>query len=226
MPDENGGEDIQGKPDRELIGTPSPPTDVDAAQNESTTVKLEQDIKRGEWWLIRIGVATVVINTVIGLIYYRQLREMQKVTSVATQSAVSTEEFFRADERAWVVIETTPYKTYPASGRFPARIMYGFYPKNIGKTIARNVHIHLDSATGADGKAAVLGPQSLAPGERAPASVITFGDVFLTTFSGRIDYVDAFRVSHWETFCYRVVDTSGVLEQCPTGNDEDDNPER
>lgn len=104
--------------------------------------------------------------------------------------------------------------------------MYGFYPKNVGKTIAREVHVHLDSAVGADGKPAKLGPQSLAPGERAPASIITSGDVFMTTFSGRVDYDDAFGVSHWKTFCYRVVDASGVLEQCATGNDEDNNPER
>jgi hypothetical protein len=48
----------------------------------------------------------------------------------------------------------------------------------------------------------------------------------MTTFSGRVDYDDAFGVSHWKTFCYRVVDASGVLEQCATGNDEDNNPER
>ncbi len=77
MPDENGGEDIQGKPSDESIGTPPPPAKTGTTQNESTTEKLEKDIKRGEWWLIRIGVATLVINTIIAYIYFQQLTQMQ-----------------------------------------------------------------------------------------------------------------------------------------------------
>jgi hypothetical protein len=86
MPDENGGEDIQGKPDSELIGTPSPPTKPRTTQNETTTEKLEKDIKRGEWWLIRIGVATLVINTIIACIYYQQLTQMRLATEASTQA--------------------------------------------------------------------------------------------------------------------------------------------
>jgi hypothetical protein len=41
---------------------------------------------------------------------------------------------------------------------------------------------------------------------------------------GRIDYEDAFYVSHWSTFCF-YVDTGGALRYCREGNEEDKNPE-
>jgi hypothetical protein len=41
---------------------------------------------------------------------------------------------------------------------------------------------------------------------------------------GRIDYKDAFSISHWSTFCF-FVDTGGALRYCREGNDEDRNPE-
>jgi hypothetical protein len=41
---------------------------------------------------------------------------------------------------------------------------------------------------------------------------------------GRIDYKDAFSVSHWNTFCF-FIDTNGALRYCREGNEEDRNPE-
>lgn len=41
---------------------------------------------------------------------------------------------------------------------------------------------------------------------------------------GRIDYEDAFSISHWTTFCF-YVDTGGALRYCREGNEEDKNPE-
>jgi hypothetical protein len=160
------------------------------------------------------------LGIILAFIYYRQLGAMQ---GQLTQQGND----FRIDERAWVVLEIVPLEIYPAFSHFPARITYGFYPKNIGKTVARNVRIHVDSLYGRDGGAAILGPQSLAPGERAPASAVVTGDSpsnLITTFTGRVDYMDAFNVPHWKTFCYRVIDAKGTLEDCETRNDEDQNP--
>lgn len=170
----------------------------------------------------------VIVGIVVAVIYVFQLGEMRKATVAATRSAKDTEGFFRTDERAWVVLEAVPLKIYPPFSNFPARIIYGFYPRNVGKTIARNVHLHIENVTNSTGGPAVLGPEALAPEERSVASVVLAGDAptnSTTLWSGRIDYVDAFDVPHWKTFCYRIIDEKGNLELCNTGNDEDNNPE-
>jgi hypothetical protein len=56
-------------------------------KEDETVVKLEKDIKTGERWLIKIGAAGVIMNVVIALIYYGQLREMRKSTNAATSAA-------------------------------------------------------------------------------------------------------------------------------------------
>lgn len=87
MPIENDSNNIETKPSGETSGSPPTPANPNANSNESSAKKLEEDIKRGEWWLIRIGIATLLINTGIGLIYWGQLREMQKATVAATQAS-------------------------------------------------------------------------------------------------------------------------------------------
>lgn len=87
MPIEDDGKDIEAKPLGQTSGAPSPPASQNAKSNESNTEKLEKDIKRGEWWLIRIGIATLLINTVIAVIYWGQLQEMRKATLAATQAS-------------------------------------------------------------------------------------------------------------------------------------------
>ena len=54
-------------------------------ENDKTT-KLQQDIRRGEYWLIGISGAAFVLNIVIAVIYYGQLHQMRKATK-ATQTA-------------------------------------------------------------------------------------------------------------------------------------------
>jgi Sec-independent protein translocase protein TatA len=78
---------IQDKPDGEPLGVPPPTTEPSVNQKETNTETLEKDIKRGEWWLIRVGIATLLINSVIAFIYWGQLKEMRKATR-ATQDAV------------------------------------------------------------------------------------------------------------------------------------------
>ncbi len=70
--------------------------------------------------------------------------------------------------------------------------------------------------------------KTLGPGVRAFSAFQMYGQEprferyrFLI---GRIDYNDAFSVSHWHTFCF-YVDTGGALRYCLEGNNEDRNPE-
>lgn len=50
-------------------------------------------------------------------------------------------------------------------------------------------------------------------------------DEFVSYLIGKINYTDAFNISHWLRFCFFVVDAKGNLWNCKKGNDEDRNPE-
>jgi hypothetical protein len=54
---------------------------------ENATVKLQQDIKTGEKWLIGINLALLVANIVIASIYYGQLSQMKKATEATKIAA-------------------------------------------------------------------------------------------------------------------------------------------
>src|SRR3954452_9565282 len=58
-----------------------------ANNHEAVAEKLEQDIRAGERWLIWIGMTSVLINTVIGWIYWGQLVQMKEATRAAKISA-------------------------------------------------------------------------------------------------------------------------------------------
>ncbi|MGH9344997.1 MAG: hypothetical protein ACRD19_14705 [Terriglobia bacterium] len=58
-----------------------------AQKEEAANTKFEQDLRSGERWLIRIGIAALVVNTIIALIYWGQLIQMRKATNAATNSA-------------------------------------------------------------------------------------------------------------------------------------------
>lgn len=55
--------------------------------NADATKKLEEAVKIGEWWLIGIGIVTILVNIGIALVYYKQLGEMKKSTDAATKAA-------------------------------------------------------------------------------------------------------------------------------------------
>jgi hypothetical protein len=81
-----------------------------SSDKENETVKeLEKDIKAGEGWLIRISAAAVILNAVIALIYYGQLKEMRKATrasvkasDAAASAADTAKESVHLSERAYV----------------------------------------------------------------------------------------------------------------------------
>jgi hypothetical protein len=45
------------------------------------------EVRTGEWWLIRIGALTLVVNIVIAYIYYGQLKQMQIATEASARAA-------------------------------------------------------------------------------------------------------------------------------------------
>jgi hypothetical protein len=76
-------------------------------------------------------------------------------------------------------------------------------------------------------------PQTIAPQTESPVPVLLVGQEpqpppnyeYVSYIVGRIDYTDAFSVSHWKKFCYFVSNYRGELMQCQEGNDEDKNAE-
>jgi hypothetical protein len=87
-------------------------------KQEGTVQKLEEDIRTGERWLVRIGAAGVIMNVIIALIYYGQLKEMRKATSASERAAIAAgsaaniadqtlkdqQQSFRDDQRPWIAI--------------------------------------------------------------------------------------------------------------------------
>lgn len=102
---QHSSDDIGRKPDgesppqAELQATgyesePSQTAECDSDKNQCAIVNIERDIRGGEKWLIGIGIATVLINSVIALIYWGQLRrmndtyqQMQQQTKASSWSA-------------------------------------------------------------------------------------------------------------------------------------------
>jgi hypothetical protein len=106
------------------------------------------EIKKGERCLIWIGIASVVVNFLIGLIYLGQLKEMVKATKASTDAAKAATDSVKVandtlaasqnamllDQRAWVGLTELKIVT---EGDHPEQQGFAI---NSGKTPARNVH--------------------------------------------------------------------------------------
>jgi hypothetical protein len=68
-------------------------------------------------------------------------------------------------------------------------------------------------------------PKTLGPGEVSNAPFDIYGQEpqkgLYQFLIGRVDYTDAFGVTHWMTFCFFIADSKGDLQYCQQGNDED-----
>jgi hypothetical protein len=206
-----------------------------------------------------ISFATLVLLVLTVYYAHNQWTEAKRTAdasvcaaTAATRSVRNAEISFRTDERAWVVIgdiirlEKAP-AYYPNN---PGKYFgFKFTPKNIGKTVAREVRIHLISPEfdipftidrrriqEAEDKFSLMtlypnypGPQSLAPNANSSIPIeVAARDPDGTKYNfilGRIDYVDAFSVRHWTHFCFFVKNSDGELGHCEYGNDQDSNPE-
>ncbi len=134
---------------------PSATAKKNSNDGRNKAVQLEQDIRSGERWLIGIGIATVVVNTIIALIYYDQLHLMRTSTEKAAIAAdaardaadearrnrlqaekgfLATVEQFRRDQRAWVGIAGSGHFNMEISEGGPLTISVD--AQNFGKTPA------------------------------------------------------------------------------------------
>jgi hypothetical protein len=124
---------------------------------ENKSTKLEQEIRSGEVWLIRITFASVVVNLIIASIYYGQLIQMRKATKaaqdaaraaqvascVASDTLKSNKEQFKIEERPYATIEYAKFDSPLEQAHSPALIKLGF--RNSGRTPALQTTFDLDA---------------------------------------------------------------------------------
>ncbi len=97
MPDENGGPTPSENANQ---NAPPPPPSLPTIEERLAALEAESrtnrekekpnslwsEVKAGEWWLIRIGAATLLVNIVIAYIYYGQLSQMRIATEASTKA--------------------------------------------------------------------------------------------------------------------------------------------
>src|SRR5271157_2841616 len=83
-----------------------------SSDKQNETAKLERDIRAGERWLIGIGVASVVISTVIALIYHGQLRQMRKATEATGVAATAAQKSSDTAEKTLQEIQRSSTDTH------------------------------------------------------------------------------------------------------------------
>lgn len=209
--------------------------------------------KAADWAMVGLTFFTLVAAIVSAWFFQAQLVE-------ARNSTDATRNDFRVDERAWIELEIKPDQ----KGR------YRIYPKNIGKTVARNIVTRIVStksislfvspariacyqrymtdeaireAEGEPGEETcgdpqewtekeieVSNPRVLAPNETSPVPVYQKWESPPAKFPpyvfiGRVDYLDAFNIPHWRTFCLWTNERGEFADTCNDGNQEDDNSE-
>jgi hypothetical protein len=101
MTDENQGDDPSGDPNEQIdsssSASPTAPqqhkmrndSDSRCEDEKNKAIHLEEDIRTGERWLIGISAASIILNAVIALIYFGQLKQM-RISTQAAESAANT----------------------------------------------------------------------------------------------------------------------------------------
>jgi hypothetical protein len=244
--------------------------DLTASETKKELHWLEKLNFGGQLSLVIVGIIAACIYGCQLKTMKSQLTEMSKqypeiqqsadaakvAADTAKNSLTQSIDFFRTDERAWIVIDGIDKTTYPGTALIPAEsFKYKIWPKNVGKTVARNVRILVENA--GDGgmlgsnergirmsqdqlfrendnprKRAIVpdqpGPQTLAPGARSPVPIYGSGTA---PYNGMIQYVLG-RIDYVDAFgavhwthFCFVISTGGELAHCQYGNDDDNNPE-
>ena len=88
-----------------------------------------------DWLAVSLTLAVAIAAFWSACIFQRQLTEARRATELAAES-------FRIDERAWIEIEPiTPALLSPQDAKFSATFICNIYPKNVGKTVARDITV-------------------------------------------------------------------------------------
>jgi hypothetical protein len=86
------------------------------------------------------NILLIVLGVIAAWIYGRQLSTMNGQLKAAQDTLTQTAQTFKIDERAWIELEPIrPRMLTPADATFSATFTCDLYPKNVGKTVARDI---------------------------------------------------------------------------------------
>ncbi|HYB61020.1 MAG TPA: hypothetical protein VEH50_06035 [Methylomirabilota bacterium] len=102
---------------------------------------LKPTIKSSGFWT---ALATVTMAVTTGIYTYYARKQWQAMDSQLKQNTQS----FRMDERAWVEIGNIEKTVFPPRPPFGTFFSFAIYAKNVGKTVATDVRIHIDETQG------------------------------------------------------------------------------
>ncbi len=112
---------------------------------EKRNYATQRSIKNATWWAFGAVAAYAVVTTFM----WCAMIEQNKIASKAMRQST---ESFRLDERAWVELEPIkPTFLAPANAKQSAAFTCNIYPKNVGKTIARDVVVKAQDLGAAEG---------------------------------------------------------------------------
>jgi hypothetical protein len=224
----------QDQASHEAQSTPSAPIPelhLDRIKYETRMLDKNKS-KPGAWLKFGVQVGAFVAAVIYAGIAAHQakimnetLSEARKQSKAAIRSADNSENFFRADERAWVEIGNIKIERIappdPALG-LSSEFSYHLYPENVGKTVAREVRININFSREIgrefnNNKQAIEkeqvrrdergsygppGPHAIVPG--ATSSVPFEGDGFApsldpSTGKAQISFILG-KIDYWDTF--------------------------
>jgi hypothetical protein len=186
---------------------------------ETLRVKAETEERQKEWYrdrAFKLSIAGVLVGIGVAVIYFSQLREMQKQTKAITRQMLIS-------ERAWITPSVAIDNTIERNRPFGVEI----HMENTGQTAAKQVHsqvvVKIVPSTQTpvfDYDHAVINrlqglmfPKStndqlvgIENDSPQPLTEIDFerlqdGDAYVVTYM-RIDYFDVFGKARWLTTCY------------------------
>jgi hypothetical protein len=95
--------------------------------------KIQKSIKNAAW----AAFFAACVYALISMLQWGQMIKQSKTANAALRQSI---ESFRIDERAWIEIEPIKLmQVYRGDSKVGAGFRYGFYPKNFGKTEARDI---------------------------------------------------------------------------------------
>jgi hypothetical protein len=105
----------------------------DAKADSKRSHDTQQSIKKATW----AGFVAVFLYAIVTAFMWRAMIEQNKIATIALNQSTQS---FRLDERAWVEIEPIkPVLVAPADSKFSATFTCDIYPKNVGKTVAKDI---------------------------------------------------------------------------------------
>jgi hypothetical protein len=144
-----GSEPEEVKPAIQPSAEPTVPTSRTCTATIDPGRKIEMEaIKKGEYWLIGIGIVSILVNLFIAAVYYGQLKEMVKATKASTDAAKAATDSvgvardtlnaskaaMALDQRAWIGLSEPKFVRTDAG-----YLQQQGFAINSGKTPARDV---------------------------------------------------------------------------------------